>query len=178
MSSISGQFKSHLWRCCEVLPVMTGSDVTGRGPDRKYVLRMPDFFPRFFLTIAVVQVHLYHGYRKWRSSRDPFGVPLGVRMCNCCTISALVGPFHRKCPLGCSLGRPRLSFSSSGYLPLPRHFYFHIIFNNGFHLQCFRLKCLYCDMYILMNYLFNPYMSKEPIFVIFSEILTLLDSFL
>ena len=25
------------------------------------------------------------------------------------------------------------------------------------------LKDLYCDMYILMNYLFNPYMSKEPI---------------
>jgi hypothetical protein len=26
------------------------------------------------------------------------------------------------------------------------------------------LKYLYCDMYILMNYLFNPYMSKKPIF--------------
>jgi hypothetical protein len=26
------------------------------------------------------------------------------------------------------------------------------------------LKYLYCDLYILMNYLFNPYMSKEPIF--------------
>ena len=29
---------------------MTGSDVIGMGPDRKYVLRMPGFFPRFFLS--------------------------------------------------------------------------------------------------------------------------------
>ena len=29
------------------------------------------------------------------------------------------------------------------------------------------LKYLYCDLYILMNYLFNPYMSKEPIFRFF-----------
>ena len=91
--------------------------------------------------------------------RDPFGVPLGVRIhnrklrnidlvgpfdwkwryetsprsdrrslegcgrvCACatgsCAISALVGSFHRKCILGCSLRRPRLSLSSPGYLPL------------------------------------------------------------
>ena len=41
-----------------------------------------------------------------------------------CAISTLVGPFHRKCPLECSLGRPRLSFSSPSYLPLPHHFIF------------------------------------------------------
>jgi hypothetical protein len=28
--------------------VTTGSDVTGRGPNRKYVVRMPGFSPRFF----------------------------------------------------------------------------------------------------------------------------------
>jgi hypothetical protein len=39
----------------------TGSHVTGRGPDgkwpdRNYVLRMPGFPPRFFLTIVVENV--------------------------------------------------------------------------------------------------------------------------
>jgi hypothetical protein len=33
-----------------------------------------------------------------------------------------------------------------------------------------KAKHWYCDLYILMNYLFNPYMSKKLIFVIFSEI--------
>ena len=33
----------------------TGSDVTGSGPERKYVLRMPGSGARFFLTIVVVQ---------------------------------------------------------------------------------------------------------------------------
>jgi hypothetical protein len=30
------------------------NDVTGRGPDRKYVLRIPGFFPRFFLSSSPV----------------------------------------------------------------------------------------------------------------------------
>jgi hypothetical protein len=65
----------------------------------------------------------------------------------CCAISALVGPFHRKCPLGCSLGRPRPKSSMAtgtspftGFLPLPRHFI--IAFNNGFHLRCFWICCV------------------------------------
>jgi hypothetical protein len=36
---------------------LTGSDVrhvTGRGPDRKYVMRMPRFFPCFFLSSSTV----------------------------------------------------------------------------------------------------------------------------
>jgi hypothetical protein len=117
--------------------------------------------------------------RKWRyetsprsdqRSRDPFRVHLGARMRNRKLHNIRPsGAFHRKYPLGCSLGRSRLSFSNPGYLPLPRHFIF-VYFNNGFHLRCFRSKYLYCDLYILMNYLFNPYMSKEPIFVIFLEI--------
>jgi hypothetical protein len=32
-------------------------------------------------------------------------------------------------------------------------------------LLLFFLRHLYCDMYILMNYLFNLYMSKEPVFI-------------
>ena len=124
--------------------VSHGSHVTER--DRNYVLRMPGsaFLLFFFYYSSSIVVQVPWLPEVTEGHVTPFVVPLGVRMRNrSCTISALVGSFHRKCPLWCSLGRPRLSFSSPGYLPT---FYFHIIFNNGFHLQCFWLKYLYCDM--------------------------------
>jgi hypothetical protein len=66
------------------------------------------------------------------SDVTPKGVPLGVRMHNRKLRNIRPsGLFNRKCPKGCSLGRLRLSFSSPGYLPIPRHFI--SAFNNGFH---------------------------------------------
>ena len=82
--------------------ILTGNDVTGSaltGNDVSHVRRMRNRFPRFFLTIVVVQ--------NWASpiclpdvmSRDPEGVSIG-RVCACatasCSISALLGPFNRK----------------------------------------------------------------------------------
>jgi hypothetical protein len=54
-----------------------------------------------------------------------WGCGKGVRIRNwkLCNIHPS-GHFHRKCPFGCSLGGPRLSFSRPGYLALPRHFIF------------------------------------------------------
>jgi hypothetical protein len=55
-----------------------------------------------------------------------------------CAIFSLVGPLHRKCPLGCSVGRPRpISSMATGTSPftgyLPLLFSYNIIyFNNGF----------------------------------------------
>ena len=59
-------------------------------------------------------------YRKWRYETSPRSERMSSEwvvegVCACTTaISALVGSFHRKYPLGCSLGRPHLSFSSPG----------------------------------------------------------------
>jgi hypothetical protein len=80
-----------------VLPEVTRSDMTGKGLDRKYVLRMPGFFPHFVLTIAVVQVPWLPEVTKG----DPFGVPLGVRMHNrkLCNIRPN-GAFSPEEPLG------------------------------------------------------------------------------
>jgi hypothetical protein len=50
--------------------------VTGRGPVRKYVLRMPGFFLRFFLSSSNMATGCD------LRSLDPFGVPLGVLMRN------------------------------------------------------------------------------------------------
>ena len=74
-------------------------------------------------------------------------------------------------PLGCSLGRPSLSFSTpfTGYLPLSRHV-------HGEHFQWLHfLRLLFSDMLCS-----TPSSLSRPlcIFVIFSEILTFLDSFL
>jgi hypothetical protein len=55
------------------------SDVTRRGPGRtrKYVLRMPGVFPRFFLTKVVVQnVRMIDR----TTGSAPKGIPLCVRM--------------------------------------------------------------------------------------------------
>ena len=50
--------------------------MTGRGPVRKYVLRMPGFFLRFFLSSSNMATGCD------LRSLDPFGVPLGVLMRN------------------------------------------------------------------------------------------------
>ena len=80
------------------------------------------------------------------------GHPKGVEgVCACatgrCAMSALVGPFLRKCPLGCSIGRPRPISSMAtgtspftGYLPLSRHFIFIITFLTK--VCCFRICCV------------------------------------
>ena len=76
---------------------------TGREPGRKYVLRMPGFSPRFFLTIAVVQIPWL--LEVTEAHVTPKGVPLGARMCNRklrITRKASPGLFLYK-PLGCSL---------------------------------------------------------------------------
>ena len=71
----------------------TGSGVT--GSDRKYALRMPGFFPRFFLTTAIVQVtwlpevtegHLTHSVFLWviACATESCAISAlwnGVRMC-------------------------------------------------------------------------------------------------
>jgi hypothetical protein len=79
-----------------------------------------------------LEVTLWNVNRSDRWSRDPFVVPLGVR--NIRSSGAFwteitwphIGlPLENawpEVPLGCSLGRPRLSFSSPGFLPLSRHF--------------------------------------------------------
>jgi hypothetical protein len=110
------------------------------------------------------------------SDVTPKEVPLGERMRNRKLGNIRTsGPFNRRCPLGCSLGRPRLSFSIPGYLPLPHHFI--SAFNNGFHLRCFRICCvrsfnsrLYLDIssipylkciYLLFNDIKEYYCLRE-----------------
>ena len=78
---------------------MTSPEAALTGNDVSHVRRMRNRFPRFFLTIVVVQ--------NWASpiclpdvmSRDPEGVSI-ERVCACatasCSISALLGPFNRK----------------------------------------------------------------------------------
>ena len=67
---------------------------TGREPDRKYVFRMPGFSPRFFLTIAVVQI-------PWLLEVTEAHVTPKLRI-------------TRKASPGLFLYKPRLSFSSPG----------------------------------------------------------------
>jgi hypothetical protein len=75
---------------------------TGREPDRKYVFRMPGFSPRFFLTIAVVQI-------PWLLEvTEAHVTPKGARMCNWKL------RITRKASPGLFLYKPRLSFSSPG----------------------------------------------------------------
>jgi hypothetical protein len=98
-------------------------------------------FPAFFLTrVAVQNVSL-----RYRKSRDPEGGSLGCAHAqpevvqyppywglltgNDVTRRTSPGKYgsvqvRPGVPLGCSLGRPRLSFSSPGYLPLSHHFIF------------------------------------------------------
>ena len=80
ISSIWVRTKQHLWWCyqkyvlcmcnrklCNIRPswgLLTGSDVTGSGPARKYVLRMPGFFPCFFLSSST---KCWLGCSLWRS---------------------------------------------------------------------------------------------------------------
>jgi hypothetical protein len=63
----------------------------------------------------------FHRKRRHQTSHDLFGVLLegwNARMHN-----LKLRNFRSEMPLGCSLGRPRLSFSTpfTGYLPLSRH---------------------------------------------------------
>ena len=93
--------------------------LSGSGPDRKYVLRMPGFFPRFFLSSSTVVTWLL---KVTRGLLTPSGFPW---VCVCGTgyyatyvVTEGTWPL-RKCPLG----RPRPIFSmvtgnSPGYLPL------------------------------------------------------------
>ena len=103
----------------------------------------------------------FHWKPRHQTSRDLFGVLLegwGTRMHNLklCNIRSEV-------PLGCSLGRPRLSFPTpfTGYLPLSRHF-----LGEPFQWLHF-LRLLFSDMLCS-----TPSSLSRPrcIFVIFSEI--------
>ena len=49
---------------------------------------------------------------------------------------------------GCFLRRPRLSFSSP-YHYLPLLCSYNIIYNNGFHLRCFRICCVVLHVRVL-----------------------------
>jgi hypothetical protein len=86
--------------------ILTGSDkvtsleeaLSGSGLDRKYVLRIPGFFPSFFLSISTMATGCD------QMSLDPLRGSLCVRMRNrklCNTHSS------KQCWLRCSLRRPR-----------------------------------------------------------------------
>ena len=80
--------------------LLIGSDVShviGRGPVRKQVLRMPGFFPRFFLSSNNMATGCD------LRSLDTFGVPLGMRNRKLCNTRSS----SKQCWLGCSLRRPR-----------------------------------------------------------------------
>ena len=105
-SSISVR-QSSIWGGGATGSHVNGSDVTRsdvshmtgnhrKWRDRKYVLCMPGFFPRLFLTIVVVQNIVQVPWLPdvtWPRRRFPW-------VCTCttgsCAISALVGPFDRK----------------------------------------------------------------------------------
>ena len=89
----------------------------------------------------------------------PKGLIWKGEVCACatesCTISALVGSFHLKCPLGCSLGRPRPISSVvtgtspfTGYLPLSRHF---IFMGNAFNNYISYKSLLFSDMFAMYS---------------------------
>jgi hypothetical protein len=78
----------------------TGSDVTGSDPDRDWRYRKSrdcNRFPRFFLTIVVVQ-NVSLRMIDMATGSDRRGSIVRVRACatGSCAISALVGSFHRK----------------------------------------------------------------------------------
>jgi hypothetical protein len=85
--------------------------MSGSGPDRKYVLRMPGFPPRFFLSSSTVVTWLPHVTEGYLTpSRFPW-------VCACATGSCatpVVTEGHvtpSEVSLGCSLRRPRPIFS-------------------------------------------------------------------
>ena len=159
-------------------------------------VRMRNQFPRFFLTIVVVQ-NVPLRMTDMATASDVTwaeGGSIGrVRACTTrrCATSALVGSFERKwrhqmspvelslevtwVPLMCSLWHLRpitLSFSSpfTGYLPLSRHFSFTgSTFNNYIFTKvcCFRICSIFTP---------SSLSRLRCIFAIFSEILTFLDS--
>ena len=58
VSNVTGACATTKCTISALVGTFNGSDVTGSGPDRKarkYVLRMPGLFPRFFLARVVVQ---------------------------------------------------------------------------------------------------------------------------
>ena len=78
--------------------------LSGSVPVRKYVLGMPGYYPRFFLSSSNIATECD------RRSLDPFGVPLGVRMRNrkfhnTRSARRSLDPFGSV--HGCSLRRPR-----------------------------------------------------------------------
>ena len=173
----------------EVLPEVTWPEkvMNRRGPDRKqrhnrkYVLRMPGFFPRFFLTIVVVQVpwlpemtegYVTHSWFPWVYACATIS----------CAISSLVGPFHLKCPLGCSLWRPSLLLSNPGYLPLLFSYNISImVFTYGVfgwytYLCPKSLFLLYFQRFFYVSFINCSFLLY--FFVNFLSITTLLDSFL
>ena len=85
---------------------LTGSHVTGTGLNGSDRVRMRNRFPRFFLTIVVVQnvplrmTDMATGCDVSKRHVTPKGFLWkgGVRACatESCAIFALVGPFHRR----------------------------------------------------------------------------------
>ena len=170
---VYGDGQSHIWG-----GGATGSDVT-ENDVTEVCSAHARIFPVLFSSYYSSTSNMATGSDQ--RSRDPFGVPLGVRMRNqklgnirpsgafwpevtLWNVTPSGFPWVRcahawsEVPLGCSLGRPCLSYSSPyHYLPLSRNFI--STFNNGLHLLC-SLSRPHC------------------IFVIFSEILTFLASFL
>ena len=108
--------------------LLIGSDVshvTGRGPVRKQVLRMPGFSPRFFLSSSNMATGCD------LRSLNPFWVPLGMRNRKLCNTRSS----SKQCWLGCSLRRPRpiTLGNPASYIQLLElalvicPFYFHIV---------------------------------------------------
>jgi hypothetical protein len=120
------------------------------------------------------EVTLWNITRSDRRSRDPEGGSLGwgARMRNRKLRNIrLIGPFHRKCPLRCSLGRPRPVSSMAtgtspftGYLPLSRHFI--SAFNNGFQLRYFRICCVVLQVVYHVRVAFLLYFQRSWRFLI------------
>ena len=117
MSVVYGDGQNHIWGGATGNHV-TGSDkvgwpeeaLSGSGPDRKYVLRMPRFSPAFFSLVVVVPwlPDVTKGYL------SPFRVLL-VWACatgSCATPVVTEGHVTpSEVSLGCSLRRPRPIFS-------------------------------------------------------------------
>ena len=120
--------------------------------------------------------------RRWRYETSPVvtehvtteGSSLWERACatGSCARSALMGTFDRKCPLGCSLGRPRpMSSMATGTSPFTGYlsllFSYNIIyFNNGFHLRCFRICCVVLQVVYHVRVAFLLYFQRSWRFLI------------
>jgi hypothetical protein len=89
----------------EMTPIMWR---TGRGPVRKYVLRMPGFSPRFFLSSSTVVTWLpdvTEGHLT--PSGFPWVCACGTSSSSCATPIVTEGHVTpSEVSLGCSLGRP------------------------------------------------------------------------